>query len=354
MIARNAYNSGGHFDPRLFFATRYNLHGTRAGVFIDVPEIKTNFDKGFKSLDLDTYELKEANAKWVLSDSVDDDPAEDYVYCVFLYSQTHPVLLELELNHDQISLIYLFDRSDKALEDWVLQELRNFRKCFGVTKMPEFRILSREKEEFKTSKVKIKHQAISIVDNYNDDFAPIDADIRAAIDEERSGLILLYGLPGTGKTSYIKQLVQDYRQTKFVFVPNDFVRELLHPAFITFIVKQVNTVLIIEDAEKVISNRQNLGEPSVVSTILQLTDGLFSDYLKMKVICTFNTDISKIDNALFRKGRMIASYEFGALKAEKVAQLKDVPVIEAKPMTLAEIYYAEDKSYAVEKRQIGF
>jgi ATP-dependent 26S proteasome regulatory subunit len=104
-------------------------------------------------------------------------------------------------------------------------------------------------------------------------------------------------------------------------------------------------------------SREQKNESSVVSTILQLTDGLFSDYLNIKIICTFNTSINKIDSALLRKGRMIAYYEFKALEKEKANTLLNTLDHEAadKALTLADIFNYENTTFSqTEKRKIGF
>ena len=114
---------------------------------------------------------------------------------------------------------------------------------------------------------------------------------------------------------------------------------------------------MIEDAEKVLTSREHVKEESVVSTILQLTDGLFSDYLNIKIICTFNTNLSEIDNALLRKGRIIAKYEFLPLSIEKTNQLLHSLGIspQKEEMTIANIYnHSKEKYTNKESRKIGF
>jgi ATP-dependent 26S proteasome regulatory subunit len=100
-----------------------------------------------------------------------------------------------------------------------------------------------------------------------------------------------------------------------------------------------------------------LANASVVSTILQLTDGLFSDYLNIKIICTFNTNIERIDKALLRKGRMIAKYKFTALSAEKTKALAEKLGYEnvKGSMTLADIFGLDKHDFKdPDKKAIGF
>ena len=64
--------------------------------------------------------------------------------------------------------------------------------------------------------------------------------------------------------------------------------------------------------------------------------------MHQQIIATFNCDLTKIDSALLRKGRLIANYEFNKLDLESSKLLSDQlgfgieGVTEA--MTLAEIY----------------
>ena len=178
-----------------------------------------------------------------------------------------------------------------------------------------------------------------------------------AMSKKESGIVLLHGEPGTGKTTYIKHLISKFKDREFIFVQNDFVRDLLKPAFISFLLNNKNSILIIEDAEKVVASRDSSNEDSVVSTILQLTDGLFSDFLNIKIICTFNTDIDRIDKALLRKGRMIAKYHFLPLTAEKTAALakKLGRDYVTGSLTLAEIFQFDRRDFKEpNKKPLGF
>jgi hypothetical protein len=87
-----------------------------------------------------------------------------------------------------------------------------------------------------------------------------------------------------------------------------------------------------------------------------MTDGLLSDDLGMKFICTFNEDMKNIDPALLRKGRLVSKYEFKALSVDKAIKLLqergiDSPQVD-KPLTLAEIYHYEDEGYELSKKSI--
>jgi ATP-dependent 26S proteasome regulatory subunit len=119
-----------------------------------------------------------------------------------------------------------------------------------------------------------------------------------------------------------------------------------------------NSILVIEDAENIISARETTGS-SAVADLLNITDGLLGDCLRVQIICTFNTDIRKIDQALLRNGRLIASYEFKELSVEKAQQLSIMLGQEkqiTEPMTLSNIYNT-DKFYFQRnktKKSIGF
>ena len=207
----------------------------------------------------------------------------------------------------------------------------------------------------------------SIEREYNDDFPYIENKITKFIaDNDKSGIIILHGEKGTGKTTYIRNLISKNLDKKFVFIPPDLVSLLGQPSFTSFINTLNNHIIIIEDCENVIRDRQTTGENSAVSTLLNMSDGLLADDLSIKFICTFNANINDIDPALLRKGRLICKYEFKPLSVEKTNSLLEFiytknqenneNVIEYpqvnKPLTLADIYNFEEDSYETIKKPI--
>ncbi len=193
--------------------------------------------------------------------------------------------------------------------------------------------------------------------NYNDDFLPINTTICERLNtKDDSGLVLLHGKPGTGKTSYIRSLTKQLNK-RLIFLPPDLAHEIATPAFLTFLLHYPNSVLIIEDAETIIQERRS-GGSGVVSNLLNMTDGLLSDCLKIQIICSFNSQINKIDPALLRKGRLIALYEFKELEKSKARKLSDslgyVSAIE-RDMTLSEIYNQSKEDFSQpERKSVGF
>jgi len=176
--------------------------------------------------------------------------------------------------------------------------------------------------------------------------------------ENKKGIALLHGMPGTGKSVYIRYLISIMSKDRTViYLPNQLIKCLTDPSFLPLMSGYPNSILIIEDAESAIKSRKTGG--TTVDNLLNLTDGIISDFLGTQIICTFNNDISLIDEALLRKGRLILKHEFKKLPKEQAQKLSDslgfTSVID-KDMTLTDIYNQNDK-FTEEKQErasIGF
>jgi hypothetical protein len=192
---------------------------------------------------------------------------------------------------------------------------------------------------------------------YNDDFKPVDRLIKERLGKENDkGIVLLHGLPGTGKTTYLRHLIASIDK-KVLFVSPNVAGNLMNPEFIDLLIDYPNAVLVIEDAEQILMDRK-LNSYSSVSNLLNISDGLLSDCLNVQIICTFNSALSVVDHALLRKGRLIARYEFDKLdiaKAKRLSEHLGIDQVITKPMTLAEITNPDMVGQMPDKPQvIGF
>ena len=139
-------------------------------------------------------------------------------------------------------------------------------------------------------------------------------------EERKSGLIVLNGEPGTGKSYFIRHLIKNI-DNNYVLIPPSMAENLASPEFTSFLMSNTDSVFILEDCETVIKQRSMADFTSAVSSILNMSDGIMSDIFNGKFICTFNADMGSIDDAILRKGRCYAKYTFGKLDKEKAKVL---------------------------------
>lgn len=221
----------------------------------------------------------------------------------------------------------------------------------------EINIVIRGKNKLELKAMEIKRARLDVGLFYNPDFAEIDRLIRQRLNKNKEkGIVLLHGLPGTGKTTYLRYLISRIKK-RILFVSPAVAGDLTSPDFIELLTSNPDTVLIIEDAENVIMDRrQNPG--SSVSNLLNISDGLLADFLNVQLICTFNSSLTLIDSALLRKGRLIAKYEFGKLEADRAQRLSNhlgCDTVITRPMTIAEIAGQHERETEPDRMEVlGF
>lgn len=202
--------------------------------------------------------------------------------------------------------------------------------------------------------------------NYNDDFKPVHDVIIDHIDNDKKGLILLHGVPGSGKTSHIEQLVCRGGTRKVVYIPPHLAGSIASPQFMDFLNNQLKgCVLIIEDAEAILLERGGHGsDGNAVANLLNISDGILGRALNILIIATFNTEKQFIDPALRRKGRLVAEYFFGELTVSKAEALiqhlhgEGAVLKSGEERTLANIYNQNVVQFTSEdsssKKSFGF
>lgn len=285
-------------------------------------------------------------------------------YIVFIEHETIVRLRVAPNNRETLTSVSILGRNEKTP---VWANLIVF--CRGFIALPrvqkdEINIITLSDGEFYLKSIPLSttnRQKFSY-DFYNEEFKGISERVLTALQSaNESGLVLLHGNPGTGKTSYLKYLLHAITKKKLIYLPPDLIESLSAPNFISFLMsKASNSILLIEDAENVLRHRE-AGGNQAVSNILNISDGILGDVLRLQIVCTFNSKLTDIDSALRRPGRLIAEYRFEKLTANRTStlmhRLYGEQVEYKKPeMTLAEIFNFKkmpDKSKEI-KRGVGF
>lgn len=301
--------------------------------------------------DLET--VREEQGKEFLLDTLDD---EDSCIFVAINSRDH-IIYKFS---DRAFIIY-YDISDY---DIIQAMLPTYKKIIAnnieiADSIAKVNVITFDGERFDLVKCKINtNMPIDYDKHYNEDFKPIAEKIESFIESIDSGLVIAHGAAGTGKTTFLRHLMAHHNK-KFIILSNALMNSIADPSFIKFILEQKDSILILEDCEQLLQDRKNNAFNNGIANILNMTDGLYSDILNIKIIATFNADIKDIDKALLRKGRLIAKYEFKALNSTKTSNLmKELGKSSIHPseMTLADIYNFEDVTGGeVQKtKKIGF
>jgi hypothetical protein len=226
--------------------------------------------------------------------------------------------------------------------------------------------------------------------HYGDGFEKFHKDLLDKIDKKCKGLALFHGEPGTGKTQYIRKLIKDLsKDSRILYFSPNMITSITNPDFINFITEwsigsehdiKRKRIIILEDAEPLLENRDNTRNNGITN-LLNLTSGLLSDFMNIQYICTFNTSIKNIDQALLREERLTAIKSFKALNKEEAIKLgKHINIEESKieeflknkndnkflnknekdTITLADIYSIYNKNEIIQhkidikERKIGF
>jgi len=326
-----------------------------------------------------------------------------FTYSVFANIDVESILKQLEIKFSLTSVNFIlrdeqartkkFDKIDYStssyfilLKDKLLIELYPYKTVFWYGRDIEFAEIaeilkmietarrkrshkrkfymvaasSRAEYGFELKKFNIKKVEVNIQQNYNDDFEKIDNLIINFLKEDnRNGLLLLHGKHGTGKTTYIRHILSQINRP-FIFLPLNLMEAISAPNFLPFISNYKNSILVLEDCEDLLAPRGsgNYSSNSLVN-LLNLGDGLLSDALSFKIICTFNANLKQIDQAILRKGRLIARYEFKELDVPKVQAVFDKLGIQEtadKTLTLAEIYNKNEIDFSEmnPSKKVGF
>lgn len=279
----------------------------------------------------------------ILSETIAVVPADDVMFSISMTAYRDD-------NVHLISLVKVIaDSKEKAEEalEWFKEKVVEVPYKTKPTDA-EYHVAYESRNGIALAKFTFKKVAMDIDKNYNDDI-PIEK-MNKLIETDKRALILLYGAAGTGKSTLIKHFIEEHKDKKFIYMDTKLVTNISDSSFLRFLMDQRHSIVILEDCERMLVSR-NEHNP-MMSTLLNLTDGILGDSFGVKFICTFNTPLNKIDTALLRKGRLSLKYEFKKLSLSKTKlHLPDAK----EPMTLADIYNVDDENdFSKKFSKLGF
>jgi SpoVK/Ycf46/Vps4 family AAA+-type ATPase len=172
--------------------------------------------------------------------------------------------------------------------------------------------------------------------------------------ESPASVLFMLGPPGTGKTSLIRHFIAISGMNAMVTYEDALLST--DSMFVEFLTSGSDCVLVVEDADIMLSSRDHTGN-ALVARFLNVSEGLVKVAGKKVIFTTNLSDFNNVDEALVRPGRCFDAMSFRALshsESKAASRVAGLPVpLAQEPHTLAQIFNQRQKSSPI-GRKAGF
>lgn len=201
--------------------------------------------------------------------------------------------------------------------------------------------------------------------------------IKSDLPESGGKLILFHGVPGTGKTYAIRSIISEWDENcvaHYILDPEQFFDKASYMnavllgddnAYPTSVAAEDSTppwkLIILEDAGELLAKDAKSRTGQGFARLLNITNGLIGQGLKILLLITTNEPIEAIHEAVAREGRCLANISFDALcpaEANRWLKTRASSVKVDESTTIADLYALTTKhrriTNLVPKQRAGF
>jgi hypothetical protein len=167
-----------------------------------------------------------------------------------------------------------------------------------------------------------------------------------------ANILILLGPAGTGKTSFIRNMIARTKSQALLTYDQELIRD--ERFFVNFMEGQ-STFMVAEDCDTMLKSREDGN--TMMHRFLNIADGLVSSSKKKLIFSTNLPTVRDIDTALIRPGRCFDVMEFRPLtrvEATAVTTRYNLDLADGNSFTLAELFNGEQPSATTVNRSMGF